>query len=408
MPVNIRPPRRSRRRSEPNCATSTSVNRGAAVERVGAGERVARAAALAEQHRRDVRDETLGVAAFEHRADERAAAFDEHLHDSLASEQRDRLVEIDTALRAGRRPSPPSRRPRSTRRPRPRVPRSVVITSVGARERSNSGPSAGTRPRPSSSTRNGATGGAGVTPRTVSAGRSASAVPDPITIAWLSARNSCASARASAEVIHCDVPSAAAILPSRLVPSLATTYGRPVRRWNRYGVRTASRRPRPTPTSTSTPAARSRRMPAPATRTIGILDRDDDPAHAGFDERIRTRTGTARVRTRFERDDRGRTGGGRSRPRAVPRPRRARHPAAASRPPRPRRRRASRTHPTHGFGAVRRRAPDASCRARSIASSSRTRSSPSATSGTRETTTDTDASRARDGGGARGPLPSGL
>ena len=132
-------------------------------------------------------------------------------------------------------------------------------------------------------------------------------------MAWLSARSSCASARASAEVIHCDVPSAAAILPSRLVPSLATTYGRPVRRWNRYGVRTRVAAAAPgTDFDVDTGGAQPANAGARDAH-VGILDRDDDPAHAGVDERIGTRAGTAHVRARFEGHDRGRAGGGRSR-----------------------------------------------------------------------------------------------
>ncbi len=226
-------------------------------------------------------------------------------------------------------------------------------------------------------------------------------------MAWLSARNACASARASAEVIHCDVPSAAAILPSRLVPSLATTYGRPVRRWNRYGVRTRVAAAAPGPTSTSTPAARSRRIPAPATRTSGssiatTTRRTPASMSASAHGPVRpTCAQGSRVTTAVAPTAAGPAARNASTSACAP-PGGCVAPSPTTTPS------TSRTHPTHGFGAARRRAPDASCRARSIASSSRTGSSPSATSGNAG---DGDRHRrvaARDGGGARGPLPSGL
>jgi hypothetical protein len=169
------------------------------------------------------------VSPFDHRAEQRAATLDERLENALPSEQGERSIEIDTPAAPGPTASTfaPAARHASTE---PARACSVVTTSVGPSAMSNSGPSAGTRPRPSNSTRNGVRAGATRTSRTVSAGRSASAVPDPTTTACESARSSCASARASSDVIHCDVPSAAATRPSRLSATFATTNARPVRR----------------------------------------------------------------------------------------------------------------------------------------------------------------------------------
>jgi hypothetical protein len=69
--------------------------------------------------------------------------------------------------------------------------------------------------------------------RTVSAGSSARTVPAPTRTASLSARSGGRRRRASAPVIHCEVPSGAAVRPSRVAASLSTTQGRPVRRWCR-------------------------------------------------------------------------------------------------------------------------------------------------------------------------------
>ena len=103
---------------------------------------------------------------------------------------------------------------------------------------------------------------------------------------------------------------------------------------------------------------------SPATHVpVGIRHRDHNPGDARFDERIGARRGTAEVRARLE----GRVGGGAA-CRASPA-----WPSAsisACGPPggwvapsptmTPSR---SRTHPTHGFGGVRRRAVAASASA---------------------------------------------
>ena len=185
MPVNIRPPRRSRRRSEPKLRDIDEREPRRGRERVGAGERVARLGRVrrARSVRRTRRDAGRGrLRAPRRRARRRLRRAPARLlrvaSNAIASSR------STPPWRRRRRPSPPSRPPRSTRRRRPRVACSVVITSVGASgEVEERARRRGHDPRPSSSTRSGATGGAGVTPRTVSAGRSASAVPDPITIA---------------------------------------------------------------------------------------------------------------------------------------------------------------------------------------------------------------------------------
>ena len=149
---------------------------------------------------------------------------------------------------------------------------------------------------------------------TVSDGRSASAVPAPTTTACDSARSRCASARASGPVIHCDVPSAAAVRPSRLIAVLSSANARPVRRWCRYGASDARPRRRPTPTSTSMPAARSRAMPAPATRGSGSSSATTTAGDAGVDQRLGARRRVAVVVARLERRRRRWRRGPRRRP----------------------------------------------------------------------------------------------
>ena len=150
-------------------------------------------------------------------------------------------------------------------------------------------------------------GAASATPRTVSAGWSVSAVPDPITIACESARSSWASTRASADVIHCDVPSAAATRPSRLDATLATKYGRPVRRWCKYGASNKVAARAPSPTSTAMPAVPQPLDAGAGHAPVGVLDRDDDAPDARGDERVGTRSGAAVMGAGLERDVRSRT-----------------------------------------------------------------------------------------------------
>ena len=119
------------------------------------------------------------------------------------------------------------------------------------------------------------------------------------------------------------------------------------------------------------PAARSRANPAPATRAVGILERGDDTRDAGRDQRVGARRRAPVVRARLERDVGGRAAGavaglgqradlgvGAARA-ARSRPRPTISPSRTS------------TQPTHGLGAVRRRAAAPAASACSIASSSR-------------------------------------
>ena len=101
--------------------------------------------------------------------------------------------------------------------------------------------------------------------RAVRLGSSASTVPVPTTIASAAARRRCTSARAAALVIHCEDPSAAALLPSMLAANFQVTCGRPVRcrcNHSRSGPLVASAAA--TPAVTSTPAAVSRFAPPAA------------------------------------------------------------------------------------------------------------------------------------------------
>ena len=103
-----------------------------------------------------------------------------------------------------------------------------------------------------------------------------------------------------------DVPSAAATRPSRLDATLATKYGRPVRRWCRYGASNKVAARAPSPTSTAMPAVPQPLDAGAGHAPVGVLDRDDDAPDAGGDERVGTRTGAAVVGAGLERDVRGR------------------------------------------------------------------------------------------------------
>ena len=164
MPVNIRPPRRSARRSEPKLrdVDERESRRGPRACR-GPGERVARLGRVrrARSARRTRRDAGRGRL----RAPRRRAC--RRLRRAPARLLR---VRATRSLRRDRhRLGAPGRDRRHLGAGRaPRVDggggrlfgrdRRASARATG----SNSGPSAGTRPRPSSSTRNGATGGAGV------------------------------------------------------------------------------------------------------------------------------------------------------------------------------------------------------------------------------------------------------
>ncbi len=223
---------RSRAAHRPRAASRRQVRNGPRPPG-SAGPRSANpGSALRAQHeRRDVRNQALHVATGQERAGQRAAAFDERVQHTLASEQREHLVEVDADAAA---PGSDHRDLRPRGAPRINGPGRRRLGGDDERRREREveqRPGRGTRPRASRRTRNGARNGAGGwAVRTVSAGRSASAVPAPTTIACASARSPWASARAISEVIHCDVPSAAATRPSRLVASLSVANARPVRR----------------------------------------------------------------------------------------------------------------------------------------------------------------------------------
>ena len=111
--------------------------------------------------------------------------------------------------------------------------------------------------------------------RTVSAGSSARAVPEPTMTASTSSRRRCTRPRDSGPVIQRESPRRVAMRPSRLAASFSETRGRPVSiqlRKPRCWKRQASSR---TPTRSSTPARRSRAMPLP--RTFGFGSRS--PIH---------------------------------------------------------------------------------------------------------------------------------
>ena len=133
----------------------------------------------------------------------------------------------------------------------------------------------GVRARESSTTRKArrdASGsGAPVTSssRTVRAQSSASTVPIPVTIAQLSARRRCTSARAGGPVIQRLSPLAIAVRPSRDMASLMRKRPRP-RRWRcKKPLSWTSTAPAKRPTATSMPASRRRAKPPPATRGFG-------------------------------------------------------------------------------------------------------------------------------------------
>ena len=156
----------------------------------------ARRIIAAEEHGRLVQNEAIDEPRSEEGADDARTPFDHQLHDATGAEVLEQAIE-----RAVPRPA------RLYTARASAVPSTIRSGSVAAGVPSG-----------------------GIQSRTVSDGSSARTVPAPTRIASLSARNRWASARASAPVIHCEVPSGAAVRPSRLAASLAITHGRPVRR----------------------------------------------------------------------------------------------------------------------------------------------------------------------------------
>ncbi len=188
--------------------------------------------------------------------------------------------------------------------------------------------------------------------RTVRRGRSARAVPGPTTTAWDSARSRCTSARASIPVIHCELPSAAAVRPSMLIAVFSNANARPVRRWCRYGASIAWTASAPTPTVTSMPASAEPGDPGPRDLAVRVLERDHDPGHAGRDQGLGARRGVAEVVARLERDVGGRAPRPGRRHPAGPPPRRARPRGTDRSRPGPRSRRCARgrSRPTGWVG----------------------------------------------------------
>ena len=418
MPVNISAApsmartRGGRRRRER--ATSAAATRGASAIVGGAGRAKPGSAVGAEHRRRDVRDEPVGEPGREQRAVQRRAAFDQRLQHAVAAEQLERRVEVDARpsarrdgldLGAGRQP---------------RVLDGLGRRGVGGdderrreRRRRTAARSAGTRPRASSSTRSGCRRRAASTSRTVSAGRSASAVPAPTTTACESARSSCASARAAAPVIHARCrrrPRCGRRGSSRSCSDEGRPAGAAVVQVRRELTRLHASAP--------TPTVDARRPAAQARRCRGRR-------HAGRDRSSATTTRAtpasisasvhgrraAVVGARLEGDVGGGAPGALARRRAAPRPRRGRGPGARWRPSptiAPPSRRA-RSRPT-GCGAVRRRARRAQSRTarRQIASLA----SPSRRTPFLGSLPDRGTHGRRRAGGAtprrRHPLPSGL
>jgi hypothetical protein len=100
-------------------------------------------------------------------------------------------------------------------------------------------------------------------------GSSASTVPLPVMIADDRARSRCTSARARSPVIHLLVPSASAVRPSRLAPSLSVTHGRPVTMRLTKPRLISAASPASRPCAVLMPAASSRARPEPSTRGFG-------------------------------------------------------------------------------------------------------------------------------------------
>ena len=149
-------------------------------------------------------------------------------------------------------------------------------------------------------------------------GSSSRAVPAPTTIASAPARRRCTSARAASPVIHLEVPSLAAVFPSRLDGHLQRderAAGRDVpveasfSRWHSSAS---------TSETTSIPAARSRATPAPSTTGFGSPAPTTTRATPASIRASRAGAGPAVVIARLERaDERSRRGHG-HRPRRAP------------------------------------------------------------------------------------------
>ena len=141
-------------------------------------------------------------------------------------------------------------------------------------------------------------------PRTARCGSSASTVPVPTTTASTSARSSCTSARASAEVIHRLVPSAAATRPSSVEAAFQVTNGRPCVTAKVQAALSASASSASTPPTTSTPA--SAQTPG-ATRGhgVGVGLPVDDARHARLEHASAAGAGAPGVVAGLEGDDGG-------------------------------------------------------------------------------------------------------
>ena len=105
--------------------------------------------------------------------------------------------------------------------------------------------------------------------RTVNRASSASTVSAPLSTTLDCARNRCTSARAAGPVIHWLSPLAIAVRPSKLMASLARTYGRPLSMRLVKPALSSRASPSSTPLATSIPALRSRTRPFPATCGLG-------------------------------------------------------------------------------------------------------------------------------------------
>ena len=152
----------------------------------------------------------------------------------------------------------------------------------------------------SRSTRSGCVSTGPSASRTVRRGRSASAVPAPMTMACDSARRRWASARDAAPVIHCDEPSRAAMRPSRLIAVFTTVNARPRRRCSEVRRERAGGGVGADPdVDGDAEVAQLGDAPARDLR-VGILERDDDAGDAGLGQRDDARPGAAVVRARFE------------------------------------------------------------------------------------------------------------
>ena len=158
------------------------------------------------------------------------------------------------------------------------------------------------RRRLSTTTRSGSFAGSSGC-RTVSCGSSASTVPIPTRTASAANRRRWPSRRAASPVIHRDVPSTAAILPSSVIAALRVTCGRP----SRHGAEERAIQrgaPRPPGRPSSPPRRRLGAAPAPrpSTARFGSPVGRHHPSDARPHERVRARRRAAEMSARLERD----------------------------------------------------------------------------------------------------------